>query len=88
MQSKLSVVLYWGPDASVRGGLPDIIMTMHHHLTPTELANRLGSDEKTIVSYCQELGIPVLHGRIDYVLFETALKQYPELEETLTLNSV
>lgn len=45
-----------------------------HHLTPEQLAQKLGSDPQDVLEQCRRLGVPILHGRIDRVLFEEALR--------------
>jgi hypothetical protein len=47
---------------------------MTHHLTPSELADQLQMKKQEVIGKCVELGVPILHGRIDKVLFETSLR--------------
>jgi hypothetical protein len=47
---------------------------MAHHLTPAELADQLRMNQQEVVGKCVELGVPILHGRIDRALFETSLR--------------
>lgn len=44
-----------------------------HHLTLSELAQRRQSSEQEVFEQCQELGVPIVHGRVDRTLFEKAL---------------
>lgn len=45
-----------------------------HHLTLGELAQNQGMTEDETWETCQRLGVPVLHGRVDRSLFESALR--------------
>ena len=47
---------------------------MANHLTPDELADQLHMDQQEVIGRCVEMGIPIFHGRIDRVLFETSLR--------------
>ena len=47
---------------------------MANHLTPTELGREAGMDEREVIARCRELGVPILHGRIDKTLFLTSLR--------------
>jgi hypothetical protein len=47
---------------------------MANHLTPAELADQLRMNQQEVVGKCVELGVPILHGRIDRTLFETSLR--------------
>ena len=47
---------------------------MANHLTPNELAVELQMEQKEVIGKCVQMGIPILHGRIDRALFETSLK--------------
>lgn len=47
---------------------------MAHHLTPAELAEQLQMEQEEVVGKCVEMGVPIFHGRIDKVLFETSLR--------------
>jgi hypothetical protein len=47
---------------------------MANHLTPSELADQLRMDQQEVIGRCVELGIPILHGRIDRALFESSLR--------------
>ena len=44
---------------------------MKHHITIEMLAMELGVSSEELLDKCRELGVPVLHGRIDKVLFMT-----------------
>jgi hypothetical protein len=46
---------------------------MAHHLTPSELAEQLQMNQQEVIGKCVEMGVPILHGRIDKTLFETSL---------------
>lgn len=46
---------------------------MANHLTPSELADQLRMDQQEVIGRCVEMGIPILHGRIDRTLFESTL---------------
>ena len=48
---------------------------MANHLTPDELADQLQMDQQEVIGRCVEMGIPILHGRIDRALFETSLQR-------------
>ncbi len=50
---------------------------MAHHLTPSELADQLRMDRQEVIGKCVELGVPVVHGRIDKALFEASLRSRP-----------
>jgi hypothetical protein len=51
-----------------------------NHLTPTELAEEVQMKRQEVIARCIEMGIPILHGRIDKTLFATSLRQlHPEL---------
>jgi predicted nuclease with TOPRIM domain len=45
-----------------------------NHLTPAELAEELQMERQEVIGKCVQLGIPILHGRIDRTLFETSLR--------------
>jgi hypothetical protein len=47
---------------------------MANHLTPEELADQLRMDQQEVIGRCVEMGVPILHGRIDRTLFETSLQ--------------
>ena len=48
---------------------------MANHLTPTELADEVDMQRQEVIAKCLEMGIPILHGRIDKTLFATSLQQ-------------
>jgi hypothetical protein len=45
-----------------------------HHLTPSELADELQIKRQEVIGRCIQMGVPILHGRIDRTLFETSLR--------------
>lgn len=49
---------------------------MAHHLTPSELADRLQMKRDEVIGKCVEMGVPIFHGRIDRTLFETSLRSF------------
>jgi len=46
-----------------------------NHLTPTELADEFDMKRQEVIARCVQMGIPILHGRIDKTLFMTSLRQ-------------
>ncbi|HVC06224.1 MAG TPA: hypothetical protein VND98_01380 [Solirubrobacterales bacterium] len=48
---------------------------MANHLTPTELAEELHMQRQEVIGKCMQMGVPILHGRIDRSLFLTSLRQ-------------
>ena len=48
---------------------------MANHLTPTELADEVDMKRQEVIARCVQMGIPILHGRIDKTLFLTSLRQ-------------
>ncbi len=48
---------------------------MANHLTPEELADEVKMKQQEVISKCVEMGVPILHGRIDKTLFTGSLKQ-------------
>ena len=48
---------------------------MANHLTPTELAQEVQMKRQEVIAKCLQMGIPILHGRIDKTLFTTSLQQ-------------
>jgi hypothetical protein len=46
-----------------------------NHLTPTELAEETQMQRQEVIAKCIQMGIPILHGRIDKTLFATSLQQ-------------
>lgn len=47
---------------------------MANHLTPTELADVVKMKRSEVIYRCQQLGVPIFHGRIDKTLFISSLK--------------
>lgn len=47
---------------------------MANHLTPTELADEVAMKRQEVIAKCVQLGVPILHGRIDKHLFVTSLQ--------------
>ena len=47
---------------------------MAHHLTPSELADQLQMERQEVIEKSIEMGVPILHGRIDKTLFESSLR--------------
>jgi hypothetical protein len=47
-----------------------------NHLTPSELADQLRMDQQEVIGRCVQMGVPILHGRIDRALFESSLRNY------------
>jgi hypothetical protein len=47
---------------------------MANHLTPSELADQLRMDQQEVIGKCVQMGVPIFHGRIDRVLFESSLR--------------
>jgi hypothetical protein len=52
-----------------------------NHLTPSELAAELQMKREEVIGKCMEMGVPIFHGRIDKFLFETSLRNIPQLEQ-------
>ena len=48
---------------------------MANHLTPTELADEVDMKRQEVIARCVQMGIPILHGRIDKTLFMTSMRQ-------------
>ncbi len=48
---------------------------MANHLTPSELADQLQMDQQEVIGRCVQMGVPILHGRIDRALFESSLSR-------------
>jgi hypothetical protein len=46
-----------------------------NHLTPTELAEEVDMKRQEVIARCVQMGVPILHGRIDKTLFMTSLRQ-------------
>ncbi|MCL6441712.1 hypothetical protein JDY09_08535 [Thermoleophilum album] len=47
---------------------------MATHLTPTELGRETGMHRREVIRKCMQLGVPILHGRIDKQLFIESLR--------------
>ncbi len=54
---------------------------MANHLTPNELADELQMEQQEVIGKCVQMGIPILHGRIDRGLFETSLRNLAAPQE-------
>lgn len=54
---------------------------MANHLTPTELADELQMKRQEVIGKCVQMGVPILHGRIDRTLFESSLRNLASQEE-------
>ncbi len=54
---------------------------MANHLTPSELADEVQMKRQEVIARCMQMGIPILHGRIDKTLFESSLRRQQALEE-------
>ena len=48
---------------------------MANHLTPAELADEVDMKRQEVIARCVQMGVPILHGRIDKTLFQTSLQQ-------------
>lgn len=53
---------------------------MANHLTPTELAEETKMKRQEVIARCVQMGVPILHGRIDKTLFEASLRYQQTLE--------
>lgn len=53
---------------------------MANHLTPTELADEVQMKRQEVIARCLQLGIPILHGRIDKTLFTSSMRQLQAAE--------
>jgi hypothetical protein len=58
---------------------------MANHLTPSELADQLRMDQQEVIGRCVQMGVPILHGRIDRVLFESSLRSYVDAGKATNL---
>ncbi len=47
---------------------------MANHLTPAELADEVDMKRQEVIAWCVQMGIPIVHGRIDKSLFLTSLR--------------
>ncbi len=54
---------------------------MANHLTPTELADELQMKRQEVIGKCVQMGVPILHGRIDRTLFESSLRNFAASRE-------
>jgi predicted nuclease with TOPRIM domain len=52
-----------------------------NHLTPNELAEEMQMERREVIGKCVQMGIPILHGRIDRTLFESSLRSSPPPQE-------
>jgi hypothetical protein len=52
-----------------------------NHLTPDELAEEMRMERQEVIGKCVQMGIPILHGRIDRTLFETSLRNLSTPED-------
>ncbi len=48
---------------------------MANHLTPAELADEVDMQRLEVIAKCQQMGVPILHGRIDKSLFLSSLRR-------------
>ena len=46
-----------------------------NHLTPTELAGEVNMKRQEVIARCVQMGVPILHGRIDKTLFASSLRR-------------
>lgn len=53
---------------------------MANHLTPNELAEEVKMQRQEVIARCVQMGVPILHGRIDKTLFECSLRHQLERE--------
>ncbi len=54
---------------------------MANHLTPTELADEVDMKRQEVIARCVQMGVPILHGRIDKTLFQSSLRQLTKQAE-------
>lgn len=54
---------------------------MANHLTPAELADEVDMKRQEVIARCVQMGVPILHGRIDKTLFQTSLRQLAKQAE-------
>lgn len=45
-----------------------------HHFTPAEIGDMFAMTEEEVLHVCEREGVPVFHGRVDYTLFDAALR--------------
>jgi hypothetical protein len=65
----------------MRERVPDERNALANHLTPTELADEVDMQRQEVIARCVQMGIPILHGRIDKTLFVTSLRQLAQRAE-------
>ncbi len=53
---------------------------MANHLTPSELAAETKMQRQEVIARCMQMGVPILHGRIDKTLFESSLRHQRKIE--------
>lgn len=53
---------------------------MANHLTPSELAAETNMERREVIARCMQMGVPILHGRIDKTLFESSLRHQIKTE--------
>jgi hypothetical protein len=46
-----------------------------NHLTPAELADEVDMKRQEVIARCVQMGVPILHGRIDKTLFAASLRR-------------
>ncbi len=49
---------------------------MANHLTPEELADEVQMKRQEVIAKCVQLGVPILHGRIDKTLFVGSMRLF------------
>ena len=54
---------------------------MANHLTPAELADEVDMKRQEVIARCVQMGVPILHGRIDKTLFVTSLRRLSSTRE-------
>ena len=54
---------------------------MANHLTPTELADEVDMKRQEVIARCVQMGVPILHGKIDKTLFQTSLRHLAKQAE-------
>ena len=58
---------------------------MANHLTPDELADEVEMQRQEVIAKCVQMGVPILHGRIDKTLFVSSLKVMAAKDEVRTV---
>ncbi len=61
--------------------VPDERNALANHLTPTELADEVDMKRQEVIARCVQMGVPILHGRIDKTLFQSSLRQLTKQAE-------